>query len=165
ALVEQLLALNPFLRIAGITGKHMRKLPIESLFSIDALQVMGFSDVFWKLPYLLKLFFCLRKKLLVLRPKVMVFIDYPGFHLALEKYLRKKRYKGKLIHYISPTVWAWKKGRIHTMAKNIDLLLTIMPFESKCYANTNLAVKFVGHPLTWAISQHCVSQSYQNQKI
>src|SRR5207253_841194 len=57
------------------------------------------------------------------------------------------------------------KGRIHTMAKNIDLLLTIMPFESKCYANTNLAVKFVGHPLTWAISQHCVSQSYQNQKI
>lgn len=165
SLIEQLLSLNPSLQIAAISGPRMCKLPIKTLYSMDQLQVMGFTDVFWKLPKIFRFFFRLRKALLALQPKVMVFIDYPGFHLALERSLRKKGYQGKLIHYISPTVWAWKKGRIRSMAQNLDLLLTILPFEPKCYENTNLPVKYVGHPLISAVLQHRVSQKFKNQKI
>ncbi|MBI3900576.1 MAG: lipid-A-disaccharide synthase, partial [Chlamydiia bacterium] len=80
--------------------------------------------------------------------KAVILIDYPGFNLRLEASLRKKGYRGKLIHYVAPSVWAWGKKRIPKMAQHLDLLLTLFPFEKKYFASTSLSVEYAGHPLT-----------------
>lgn len=146
-LIASLLKQNPSLKIGAVAGPQMRALPIECYYPMENLQVMGFIDVFASLPKLLKQFFLIRKKILQLNPKAVICIDYPGFNLRLEKSLKKKGFKGKLIHYICPTVWAWGKKRIETMEKTLDLLLTFFPFEKKCFSQT-FPVRYIGHPLT-----------------
>ena len=115
-LIEELLQQRPGLNIAAMAGPRMRALPIEALFPMENLQVMGFLDVAARLPKIARQFFAVRSRILALQPKGVVCIDYPGFHLRLERSLRKKGYRGKLIHYICPTVWAWGKKRIPLMA-------------------------------------------------
>lgn len=146
-LIQELLKIDPSLRIGAVAGPRMRALPIQTFFKMESLQVMGFIDVFLALPKILKQFFTIRNKILELNPKVVVCIDYPGFNLRLERSLRKRGYQGKLVHYICPTVWAWGKKRIPLMAENLDLLLTLFPFEKDCFAKTDLPVVHVGHPL------------------
>ncbi len=153
-LIQELLQLRPDLKIGAISGPKMRKLPIHSFFPMENLQVMGFIDVLFALPKIAKEFFAIRKTILSLNPKAVVCIDYPGFNLRLERSLRKKGYQGKLIHYICPTVWAWGKKRIPKMAKTLDLLLTIFPFEKECFASTKLNVHYVGHPLACKAALH-----------
>lgn len=147
-LIEELLKNQPNLRIAAISGPKMRRLPIQTIFNMEQLQVMGFSDVLFALPRLARLFFSIRSLILKINPKAVVCIDYPGFHLRLEKSLRKKGYEGKLIHYACPTVWAWGKKRIPMMAQSLDLLITLFPFEKQYFSKTELNVAYVGHPLT-----------------
>lgn len=153
-LIEELLKMDPKLQIAAVAGPHMRKLPIQTIFPMENLQVMGFIDVLMALPRIVRQFFTLRNAILKLQPKAVVSIDYPGFNLRLARSLRKKGFGGKLIHYICPTVWAWGKKRIPLMEQNLDLLLTLFPFEKKCFLNERLLVKHVGHPLAHAIAKH-----------
>lgn len=152
-LIEELLKLRPFLKIGAVAGPKMRELPIEEFFPMERLCVMGFLDIVPALPKLIRSFFAIRNKILQLNPKAVVCIDYPGFHLRLERSLRKKGYRGKLIHFICPTVWAWGKNRISLMAKTLDLLLVIFPFEKKCFSSTSLSTRYVGHPLAPHIAQ------------
>ncbi|MBS0626131.1 MAG: lipid-A-disaccharide synthase [Verrucomicrobia bacterium] len=154
ALVEELLKQNPELKIAAVSGPRMRQLPIETVAPMETLQVMGFTDVLFAMPRILRQFFFLRDTILQLKPKAVVCIDYPGFNLRLEKALRKKKYTGQLIHYICPAVWAWGKNRIPKMAKTLDLLLSIFPFEKKCFEKTPLNVEYIGHPLTRAVANY-----------
>jgi lipid-A-disaccharide synthase len=151
-LAEELLKLRPGIKICALAGPRMRKLPIQADFPMESLQVMGFVDVVAKLPIIARQFFALRKRILALQPKAVVCIDYPGFNLRLERSLRRKGYKGKLIHYICPTVWAWGKKRIPLMAETLDLLLVLFPFEKECFKNTPLSIECVGHPLIQAIA-------------
>lgn len=151
ALIQKLLDFHPQLNIAAVAGPRMRSLPIQAIFKMEHLQVMGFLDVAFALPKMIRHFFFLRNQILALNPKAVICIDYPGFNLRLERSLRKKGYRGKLIHFICPTVWAWGKKRIPLMAQNLDLLLTLFPFEKACFKNTCLPVHYVGHPLTKAI--------------
>ncbi len=81
------------------------------------------------------------------RPDVLVLIDYPGFNLRLAKALRQRGYRGKIAYYISPQVWAWKRGRIPEMARTLDLMMCIFPFEKALYEASGLRTEFVGHPL------------------
>ena len=152
-LIEELLLIQPHLKIGAVAGPKMRKLNIQEFFPMETLRVMGFIDVLIALPKILRQFFAIRNKILELSPKAVVFIDYPGFHLRLQRSLRKKGYRGKLIHFICPTVWAWGKKRIPLMAKNLDLLLTLFPFEKSCFTHTQLPVQYIGHPLSLPISQ------------
>jgi lipid-A-disaccharide synthase len=152
ALIQELLALQPDLQIAAVAGPRMRKFPIHCIEPMENLAVMGFIDVFKALPKIASLFFSLRKKILGMQPKAFVGIDYPGFNLRMHQTLRKSRFSGRQIHYICPTVWAWGKRRIPKMAKTLDLLLTILPFEPECFKETSLQVKYVGHPLVEPIS-------------
>ena len=108
---------------------------------------MGFSDVIKKLPQIIRQFRFIRRSILELQPDGVILIDYPDFNLRLADHLRKKGYRGKIMYYISPTVWAWRKGRIALMTKNLDLLLTIYPFESQYYQGSSLPVTYVGNPL------------------
>jgi lipid-A-disaccharide synthase len=147
ALIQELLILDPTLRIAAVAGPRMRELPIECVEPMESLSVMGFIDVVKALPKIARIFFSLRKKILERSPKAFVGIDYPGFNLQMHKSLKKNGFTGKQIHYICPTVWAWGKGRILKMEKSLDLLLTLLPFEPDCFKGTSLKAEYVGHPL------------------
>lgn len=164
-LIEQLLSLHPSLQIGAVAGPRMRALPIREYFPMENLQIMGFLDVLTALPRLIRSYYQIRKIILDLSPKAVVFIDYPGLHLRLEKSLRKKGFQGKIIHMACPTVWAWKKGRIPQMAKTLDLLLTFYPFEKKCFADTSLPVQYIGHPLAESVAAFTPKGIFQGKKI
>ncbi len=115
---------------------------------------MGFTDVVKELPKLRKNFHHVLDYLLEKKPDGIILIDYPGFNLRLAKALRKKGFRGKIIHYIAPTVWAHGKERIQQMGETLDLLLTIYPFEAAYFAKTPLAVEYVGNPLQEYIGLH-----------
>lgn len=142
----------------GVGGPEMRKNGLDAIIPMEAFQVMGFTDVFKALPKLYQQFRIIKKNLIKNPPEAIILIDYPGFNLRLAKALRKAGYSGKLIHYISPTVWAWKKGRINHLAKTLDLLITIYPFEQKYFAHTPLQTCFVGHPLVTTVNSYTYRQ-------
>ncbi len=152
ALIQSLLQENPHLKILGVGGPRMRKLPFNCVLPMEEFQVMGFVDVFLALPKILRHFYALAHLILKVKPKGALFIDYPGFNLRMEKHLRKKGFQGKLIHYICPSVWAHGKGRIALMEKSLDLLLSIFPFEKKLFS-PNFPVEYVGHPLVSRIEE------------
>jgi lipid-A-disaccharide synthase len=145
-LLQALYKQKPELRISGIGGPHMRAIGIELLFPMEELQVMGFIDVFLALPRLISYFRKTVRAILRTKPSIVVTIDYPGFNLRLAKTLKKKGFKGKICHYICPSVWAWGKNRIPLMEKHLDLLLSVLPFE-KLYFSPTFRIEFIGHPL------------------
>jgi lipid-A-disaccharide synthase len=153
-LLKALYALRPDLQVSGVGGPHMRAVGMQCVMPMENFQVMGFIDVFWALPKLIRQFYAVRRAILEQNPKAVVLIDYPGFNLRMETHLRKQGYRGFLCHYICPSVWAWGKKRIPLLAKNLDLLLTILPFEAKYFSHTPLKVEYVGHPLVKTIQEH-----------
>ncbi len=157
-LVKALKEKAPSLHVTAIGGPHMRELDVEMVGKMEDFMVMGFWDVLLALPRLIRLFFRVKRKILSLNPQGVICIDYPGFNLRLERSLRKSGYPGTLIHYICPTVWAWGKKRIPILAKNLDLLLTLFPFEPASFAHTTLTVKYVGNPLLFLIQNHAYKQ-------
>jgi lipid-A-disaccharide synthase len=92
-----------------------------------------------------------------LNPDAVIFVDYPGFNLRMVKYLRRQRYAGKLIYYISPQVWAWNRGRIPVMARVLDLMMCIFPFEKRIYEASGLRTEFVGHPMVEELARYRIS--------
>jgi len=146
-LVTALRKKEPNLRIYGVGGPKMRSAGFESILNMEEFQVMGFVDVFLALPKLARLFFSLRHLLLKDKPDVVIFIDYPGFNLAMAKSLRKASFPGKVCHYICPSVWAWGKKRVAKMEKILDHLFVIFPFEKELFDEEKLRVDYVGHPL------------------
>lgn len=131
----------------GVGGPAMEAEGLECSAPYADFQVMGFTDVILALPSIVPHFYSIAKNILQDKPDGVIFIDYPGFNIRMAKHLRKNGYKGKLIHYIAPSVWAWGKSRIKTMQNNLDLLLTIYPFELSCFEKTGLKTVYVGNPL------------------
>ena len=150
ALQDQL----PNYHFTGVAGPEMRAAGMEGLLRTEEFELMGFSDILSSLPKLWKQFHVVRDYILKNRPEAVVLIDYPGFNLKMASSLRKHGYQGKVVQYISPTVWAWGKKRAEKMAQTLDLLLTIYPFEQQCFTNTRLNVKYVGNPLKEIVQKH-----------
>lgn len=153
-LMQALKSKNSNYKFTGVAGPLMRTEGIVEVLPMEKFAVMGFSDVIKAFPSLYKQFYQVRDFILKNQPEVVIFVDYPGFNLRMAKALRKKGYKGKLVHYICPSVWAWGKKRIEHMASTLDLLLTIYPFESESFSHTTLPVEYVGNPLQEYISKH-----------
>lgn len=153
-LIRALKEKRPNLTIYGVGGPLMRAAGMQTVLAMEKFQVMGFIDVLIALPRLAYLFFSLLRFLLQRSPSIVILIDYPGFNLRLAKHLRKRGFRGKICHYICPSVWAWGKHRIEQMARTLDLLLVILPFEAELFAHTGLEVAFVGHPLVQRIADH-----------
>jgi len=114
---------------------------------LDEAAVLGLWEVLKKYSYFKAKLEETVGRILEGEPDGVVLIDYPGFNLRLAKRLRAEGYAGKLIYYISPQVWAWKKGRIKTMAEMLDLMICIFPFEKELYESSGLPTEFSGHPL------------------
>lgn len=150
-LLQKLKERRPGWRIGGVGGSLMRQGGMELFLPMEEFQVMGFGEIICSLPKLWRQFRQVRDHLLQTQPRAVILIDYPGFNLRLAASLRKGGYKGKIVQFICPSVWAWGKGRIPRMVDNLDLLLTIFPFESSYFAGTRLPVKYIGHPLVEAV--------------
>ncbi|MGR3973052.1 MAG: lipid-A-disaccharide synthase [Candidatus Rhabdochlamydia sp.] len=142
----------PDLSFQGIGGPYMREAGVVCDTWMEELQVMGFIDVALHLPSLIKIFKKTVKTVMQMNPDIVITLDYPGFNLRLAKALRQRGFQGKLCHIVCPSVWAWGKKRIATLAQNYDLLLTLLPFEKKLFHASYLPVTYIGHPLTQEIS-------------
>lgn len=122
---------------------------------------MGFVEVMLHLRTVLGNIRLCKQDILQYRPDAIVFIDYPGFNLRIAKFTHKHGFKN--IHYISPQLWAWKKGRIKTMRRDLDCLCYILPFEQDFYAHNHFPqAVYVGHPLLDAVSQYRQQASENN---
>lgn len=142
----------PAVHFWGVAGPSSRGL-IECVIPMEKFQVMGLTDVLKALPRLVRNFYALSGMILERKPKMVLIIDQPSFGLKLAKQLRKKGYTGKIVQFVAPTVWAWKKERADEMAKYFDLLLTLFDFEPAYFAHTTLKAVFVGHPISELIAK------------
>ena len=154
ALLQALRARQPGLEFHGRGGPRMRAVAGEGLEDwTEEAAVVGLWEVLKKYGYFRRQFDRVLAEIERLSPAAVVLIDYPGFNLRLAAALRKRyRRPLKLIYYISPQVWAWNRGRIPRMAKLLDLMLCIFPFEPPLYGPAGLRSVFVGHPLVDALA-------------
>jgi len=145
ALAEELLRRTPDARLFGLGGPAMEKAGVALLVPQHELAVGGLVEVLVDLPRILRAFRRMSRALVDERPDLVILVDSPDFNLPLAK--RAKRLGLPVLYYVSPQVWAWRRGRIRKIAARVDRLAVIFPFERDVYAGTGLAVDFVGHPL------------------
>ena len=135
----------PTARFVGIGGRHMRAQGCTCWYDIGELSLFGLSEVVGHLPRLLRLRRDLVRRLLAARPAVVVGIDAPDFNLGVER--RLKRAGMRTVHYVSPSVWAWREQRARKISRSADRVLCLFPMEPAIYARYGVDARFVGHPL------------------
>lgn len=145
SLIHQLRSHYPDLKVTGVGGSAMISAGMESLYDMDRLSVMGFVEPLKRLPELLKMRRGLIKHFKTSKIDMFIGIDSQEFNIGISKRLHADGFK--TVQYVSPTVWAWRQGRVKGIRKSIDLMLTLFPFESKFYEREGVPVKFVGHPM------------------
>lgn len=134
----------------GSAGRNMRAVGVEAIVIADELAIMGLPEIAVALPKFLKAFRDLKNAALNRNPQAVVLVDFPEFNLKLARTLKKKGFK--VIYYISPQLWGWRKYRRKTIRKYVDLLLTILPFEKDWYAAHGISnVEYVGSPLAMEV--------------
>lgn len=144
-LMQAIAKRHPNATFIGVGGPLMAEQGMNSFFAMDDLAVMGIAEVFQQLPKLLKHRKNLVNYLISEQPDVMIGIDAPDFNLTVEARLKKAGIS--TIHYVSPSVWAWREGRIKGIKKAVDHVLCLLPFEKDFYDGHQLPATFVGHPL------------------
>ena len=140
------------LKFIGVAGPKMMKEGAASYFPMEELSVRGYFEALRKLFHLIKLRKNLLKKILDAKPDLFIGIDAPDFNFWIERQLKKKGIP--VIHYVSPSIWAWRRSRLKKIKKSIDHMLTIFPFEKNIYSKANIQATFVGHPLAEMIPLH-----------
>ena len=159
-LVQALHQTSDHFDICGVGGAQMQSARMKIIAPMERFEVMGFTGVLKALPRLFQEFRKIKKHILTMQPQAVILIDYPEFNMLLAKSLRKHGYRGKLVHYVCPSVWAWRTKRIYSLANTLDSLLSILPFEKQYFAKTSLPVTYVGHPLVDAIDNYTHDPSY-----
>lgn len=129
----------------GIGGVNMQAQGLQSMYDMNALSVFGYVDALKRLPKILRIFYGAKRQFLSQLPDVFVGIDAPDFNLPLEQRLRKKGIP--TVHYVSPSIWAWRYERIHKIRQAVSHMLVLFPFEVPIYEKEGIPVTFVGHPL------------------
>lgn len=137
--------LPPDARIYGVAGPRMIQAGCDAIESIDQLSVMGLAEVLPAIPRLLRLRARLVERFATDRPDVFVGLDAPDFNLGLARRLRARGLR--TLHVVSPTIWAWRPGRVKGIARAVDRMLCLFPFEPRHYAGSGVDARYIGHPL------------------
>lgn len=145
ALMRAITERVPSARFEGIGGPCMQALGFDSLWSMERLSVMGLVEPLKRLPELLRLRRSVCRHFGARPPAVFVGIDAPDFNLGVERFLHMRGVP--TAHYVSPSVWAWRQGRVAAIAEAVDLMITLLPFEARFYEEHGVPVVFAGHPL------------------
>jgi lipid-A-disaccharide synthase len=154
ALMRSLRGLAPHCEFFGRGGPQMKGIAGDSFKDwIDAAAIVGLWEVVKHFGYFRSQFAETLREIATAKPDAVILIDYPGFNLRLARALRQRSPGLKIIYYISPQVWAWNRGRIAQMARYLDLMLCIFPFEAELYNATGLRTIFVGHPMIENLAQ------------
>jgi lipid-A-disaccharide synthase len=150
ALIGEFRKLCPAAVFVGIGGQRMHSAGMNNWWNSEELAVFGLFEVLSHFPRLYRIRRELRQRLLALKPDVFIGIDAPDFNLGLESTLRSKGIR--TVHYVSPTVWAWRKYRVRKIARAADLMLCLFPFEPAFYEGHGVSATYVGHPMADQIS-------------
>jgi lipid-A-disaccharide synthase len=144
-LIDALRARWPNAEFAGVGGDRMREAGFDAWYDAGELAVMGLAEELRHLPRLLRLRRGLRERVLRWKPDVFVGIDAPDFNLGVERWLKQRGIA--TVHYVSPSVWAWREGRAAKIGRSADRVLCLFPMEPAIYAKHGVDARFVGHPL------------------
>ncbi len=151
-LIQGVRARWPNVRFAGIVGPRMEAAGCEAWFPMEKLAVRGFAEVVAHLPELLRIRRELRRRLLEARVPVFIGVDAPDFNLGLERKL--KRAGVRTMHFVGPSVWAWRRERLQSIGKSVDRMLVLFPFEPPLYEQAGIPVTYVGHPMAQEAATH-----------
>ncbi len=143
--VEAVRSRQPDVRFWGIGGDELEKAGMEVLYHVRDMAVMGLTEVLQRYFFFRKVFHRMQALARERRPDAVWLVDYPGFNLPFAR--KMNRLGIKVLYYVCPQVWAWRRSRIRRMARDVDRLLVIFPFEVEVFSGTGLRVDFVGHPL------------------
>ncbi len=145
ALVQALLARVPHLHVYGVGGVHMRAAGVETLFDVRDLNAVGAVEVLTKIPQGLHMAWQLLREARARQTRAVVLVDTPGFNLPFAALA--KRAGLRVVFYVSPQIWAWRQGRVKKIARRVDHMLTLFPFEVPFYTQAGVHATYVGHPL------------------
>lgn len=151
-LIQALKKKSPSITLVGIGGPKMMSLGMQSYYPMEQLSVRGYLEVIKHLWGLMKLRKALLKKIIEARPDVFIGIDAPDFNFWLEKKLKARGIP--TIHYVSPSIWAWRGGRIKGIRRAVSHMLTLFPFEAALYQQAQIPVTYIGHPLADELPLH-----------
>ena len=146
SLVREMLKIDPSLNFYGIGGNKMQDAGVKLLVNAAQIAVVGLTEVISKLGTLFRIIRQVKKSLDEMKPELVILIDYPDFNLNFVAPAAKKR-NIKILYFISPQVWAWRKSRINKIKRLVDKMAVILPFEVDTYAAKGFVVDYVGHPL------------------
>lgn len=151
-MIQGLQARDPLARTMGIGGPAMARTGFEAWHPMDALSVFGYVDALRRAPLLIHTWRAMRRRTLAERPDVFVGVDAPDFNLRLEEKLRAAGIP--TVHFVSPSIWAWRFERIHQIRRAVSHMLVLFPFEEALYREQGIPVTYVGHPLAELIPEH-----------
>jgi lipid-A-disaccharide synthase len=148
-LVKAMKRVDPELAFSGIGGERMARAGVKILFSASDMAVVGMTEALYGLRTIFRASREIKSLIRENRPDLLILIDYPGFNIHLAK--TAKRFQVPVLYYISPQVWAWRTGRVKKIARRIDRMAVILPFEEAFYRGKDISVDYVGHPLMDAL--------------
>jgi lipid-A-disaccharide synthase len=148
-LVMSIRSLDPDVNFVGIGGDRMKKAGVKFIAHSSEMAVVGFTEVITKIFKIISTGIKVKKVLRQNRPDLIILIDYPDFNLHIAGYAKKIGVP--VMYYISPQVWAWRKGRIKKIKERVDRMVVILPFEKKFYERSGINASYVGHPIIDAI--------------
>ncbi|MEM0896598.1 MAG: lipid-A-disaccharide synthase [Verrucomicrobiota bacterium] len=164
-LMQALEAKVPGAEFIGLGGPEMNARAPGIRDWVEEAAVVGLWEVLKKYGYFKKEFDRTLGEIKAARPEAVIFVDYPGFNLRMAKAVRKAGLPTKLVFFISPQVWAWNQGRIPRMAKMLDLMLCIFPFEKPLYEAHGLRTEFIGHPMVKRLSEARIDSPREDNLI
>ena len=152
------------IKFIGVGGDKMKDVGLEPIFDMSKISVMGIFEIFSKIIQLMKLINYTKKSIIKNKPSILITIDSPGFNLRIHKKVANIKCLQR-VHYVAPSVWAWKAYRAKEMAKYLDLLLVLFPFEKKYFRSEGLDTHFVGHPIVSKLVKYKKSNLSKNHKL
>jgi len=148
-LIKALRTRDPTLKAYGVAGEQLGQMDFEALFSVSKLTGMGFVELAGNLGNVWRAYRLLRRTLRQRRPNLLILVDFPEFNLRLAKLAKALHIP--VLYYVSPQIWAWRRGRVRQIARWVDQMAVVFPFEVSFYESHGVKVVFVGHPLLDAV--------------